>query len=91
MGRDSIAGIAALYGLDGPAIESWWGARFFSPVQTGRRAQSSLLYNGYQVSLSGVKQPGHGVAHPPPSSAEVKERVYLYLYSTCGPSWPVLG
>ena len=36
---------------------------------------------------------GRGVAlttHPP-SSAEVKERVELYLYSTSGPSWPVLG
>jgi len=28
---------------------------------------------------------------PPPSSAEVKERVELYLYSSSGPSWPVLG
>jgi hypothetical protein len=26
-----------------------------------------------------------------PSSAEVKERVELYLYSTSGPSWSVLG
>ena len=25
------------------------------------------------------------------SSAEVKQRVQLYLYSTSGPSWPVLG
>jgi hypothetical protein len=25
-----------------------------------------------------------------PSSAEVKERVELYLYSPSGPSWPVL-
>ena len=51
----------------------------------------SLLYNGYQVSFPGVKQPGRGVDHPPPSSAEVKERVALYLYSPAGPSWPVLG
>ena len=29
--------------------------------------------------------------HPPPSSAEVKERVQLYVYSTSGPSWPVIG
>jgi hypothetical protein len=27
----------------------------------------------------------------PPSSAEVKERVELYLYSLSGPLWPVLG
>ena len=28
---------------------------------------------------------------PPPSSAEVKERVELFLYSPSGPSWPILG
>jgi len=39
----------------------------------------------------GVKQPGRGVDHLPPSSNEVKERVELYLYSTSGPSWHVLG
>jgi hypothetical protein len=27
----------------------------------------------------------------PPTNAEVKERVELYLYITSGPSWPVLG
>jgi hypothetical protein len=51
---------------------------------------SSLLLNGYRVSFPGVKRPGHGVDHPHPSSAEVKERVELYLYSSSGPSWPVL-
>ena len=34
---------------------------------------------------------GRGVSHPPPSSAEVKGRIELYLYSLSGPSWPVLG
>jgi hypothetical protein len=32
----------------------------------------------------GVKCPGRDVDHPPPSSAEVKERVELYLYSPSG-------
>jgi hypothetical protein len=50
-----------------------------------------LLYNGYRVPFPGVKRPGRGVNHPPPSSAEVKERVEVYLYSPSGPSWPVLG
>jgi len=27
----------------------------------------------------------------PPSSAEVKERIELYLYSASGLSWPILG
>jgi len=35
--------------------------------------------------LLGVKQPRHGIDHPPPSSAEVKERVELYIYSPSGP------
>jgi len=38
-----------------------------------------------------VKQLGRGVDHSPPSSAEVKERVELYLYSLSGSLWPVLG
>jgi hypothetical protein len=32
-------------------------------------------------SLPGVKRPGRGVDHPPASSAEVKERVKVYIYS----------
>ena len=43
-------------------------------------------------SFQGVKRPGRGVDHPTPlSSAQVKERVELYLYSPSVPSWPVLG
>jgi hypothetical protein len=38
-----------------------------------------LLYNGYRVSFPGVKRPGRGVDHPPSSSAEVKERLEVYL------------
>jgi len=33
----------------------------------------------------------HGVNHPPPFSAKVKERVRLYLYSISLPSWQVMG
>jgi hypothetical protein len=42
-------------------------------------------------SLPWVKRPGCGVYHASPSSAEVDERVELYLYFPSGPSWPVLG
>jgi len=42
-------------------------------------------------SFPGLKRPGRGLNHPLPSSAEVKERVELYLYSHSGPSWSVLG
>ena len=50
----------------------------------------SLLYNRYWV-FPGVKRLECGVDHPPPSSAEVRERVELYLCSPSGPSWLVLG
>ena len=50
----------------------------------------SLLYNGYGV-FPGVKRPGCGVDHPPPSSAEVKERVELCMHFLSGPWWSVLG
>jgi hypothetical protein len=50
----------------------------------------SLLYNGYPVFM-GVERPGHGIEHPTPTSAEVKERVELYLYPTSGRLWPILG
>ena len=51
----------------------------------------SLLYNKYRISFLGAKRPGRGVNHPHPSSAEVKERVELYLNSSAGRSLPVLS
>ena len=50
----------------------------------------SFLYNGYRVSFRGVKRPERGVNHPSPSSAEVKDRVELYIHCPCAPSWPIL-
>jgi hypothetical protein len=66
------------------------GARFFAPVQTcpGAYPTSYTMGTG---SLPGVKQLGCSVYYPPLSSAEVKERVELYLCSPFGPSLPVLG
>jgi hypothetical protein len=78
------------YGLDGPGVESRWGAKFSSPVQTGPGAHPASYTVG-TVSFPGVKRPGRGVDHPPTSSAEVKERVELYYYSPYGPLWPVVG
>jgi len=37
------------------------------------------------------KLAGAWVDHPPPISPEVKERIWLYLYSHSGHLWPVLG
>jgi hypothetical protein len=66
------------YGLDGPGIESWRGARFSAPVQTGPGALP-VSYTMDTGSFPGVKWPGRGVEHLPPFSAEVKETVELYL------------
>jgi hypothetical protein len=65
------------------------GARLSALVQTGPGTQpvSCTMGTGY---LSGLKRPVLGFDHPPPSTAEVKERVKLYLYSPSGPLWPVI-
>ena len=55
------------------------GARFSAPVQTGPEAQPASRIMG-TGSFLGVKRPGSSVDHPPASSAEVKERVELYLH-----------
>jgi len=51
---------------------------------------ANLLYSEYRVFPRGK---GAGTWRWPPaqSSAEVKERVELFLFSPSGPSWPVLG
>jgi hypothetical protein len=66
------------------------GARFSAPVQTGPGAHPASYTKGTGSSPA-VKRPGRGFDHPPPSSAEVKERVELNLYSPSGSSWPFIG
>jgi hypothetical protein len=58
------------YGLDGPGIETRWGARFSAPVQTGPGAHPVSCTMG-TGSLPGVKRPGRDADLLPPSSAEV--------------------
>jgi hypothetical protein len=41
LGPDSSVGIAIRYGLDGPGIESRWGAKFSAPVHTGPGAYTA--------------------------------------------------
>ena len=79
MGQDSSVVIATRYGMGGPGIKSRWGAKFYAPAQTGPGAHPASYTMG-TGSFPGVKRPGRGFYHPPPSSTEVKERVELYLY-----------
>ena len=88
--RDSSVGTSTRYGLDGPGIDFRWGVRFSAPVQTGPGAHPSSYAMG-TWSFPGVKRPERDVDHPPPSRAEVKERLELYLYSSSHHSWPVLS
>jgi hypothetical protein len=45
-------------------------ARFSAPAQTGPGTHPDFYTTGIR-SFMGVKRPGRGVEHPPPSSAEV--------------------
>ena len=62
-GPGSIVGIATGYGLDGPGIESRWGARFSAPVQTGPGAHPASCTMG-TGSFPGVRS-GRGVTLTP--------------------------
>jgi hypothetical protein len=66
------------------------GARFSAPVQKKPGAHPHSYTTGI-MSFPVVKRPGCVVDYPPLSSAEVKERVMIYLYSLSGSLWPVLG
>ena len=88
--QDSIVSKTTHCRLDGTGIESRWEQDFpklsrtalgptHSPVQWVPGL--SQVYSGQSIVL---------ITHPP-STAKVKERVQLYLYSPSLPVWPVLG
>jgi hypothetical protein len=66
------------------------GARFSIPVQndTVPHSASCTMNNGSLFPV--IKRPKRVVDYPPLSTAEVKERVELYLLSTSGFSWPLV-
>jgi hypothetical protein len=89
MGRDGVVGIATLRsGRSGDRVQV--RARFSAPVLTGPGAHPATYTMG-TGSFPGVKRPGRGVNHPPLFSAEVKERVELYICSPSTPSWKAIG
>jgi hypothetical protein len=75
-GQDSVVGIATRYELDCPGIGSRW-RRVFHTRRHRSWSPPSLLYNGYQVSLPGVKRPGRGVNHAPHLAPRLKKE-YSY-------------
>jgi hypothetical protein len=93
VGRDSSVGITTRYVLDDPGIEFRRGRDFPQPSRPvlGSTQTPIKWIPGLFPGGGGGKQPGCAVDHPPSSSARVKERAQLYLYSPSGPLWPVLG
>jgi hypothetical protein len=63
VGRDGAIGIATLYRLDGPGIESRWECDFLQPCKFPW-GPPSLMYIGCQVSFPQVNRPECGVEHP---------------------------
>jgi hypothetical protein len=90
VGQNNVVGIAIHYELDSVRIKLIVRVRLSTTIQTGPGALPTSFTMGTGSSQV-VKQLGNGINYPTPSSAEVKERVMIYLYSLSGPSWPILG
>ena len=65
MGRDSLR-----VGWSGDGIPV--GAKFSAPVQNGPGAHPTSYTMG-TVPFPGVKRPGRGADHPPPSRSEIRD------------------
>jgi hypothetical protein len=92
VGQDSSVGIATRYRLGGPGFESRWGEEIFRTRPDRLWCPPNLLYDGYRVFPRGkaTRAWRFPTPPPPPSRAEFKESVELYI-SPCGPSWPDVG
>jgi hypothetical protein len=93
VGRDSSVGITTRYGLVGPEIKSRWGGDFphpstptLGPIQPPTQWVSGLFPG--EIAAWAWRWPTN------PSSADVKERVEVYLYSPRGipllPLWDLV-
>ena len=87
VGRDSSVSIATRYELDGRGSNPHRGQDFPRPSRQGLGSTQPPVQ-----WLMGVV-PGDKAwrLSPTPSSAEVKERLEVHIYSPSGFSWPVLG
>ena len=83
-GPGSSVGIATGYRLDGPGIEARWGRDFPHLSRPALRPTQPPVQ--WVPGLSwGKKRPGRDADPSLPSSAVVKERLGLYIYSSYGP------
>ena len=82
MGRGSSVGIATPYGLGGPGIESRWGRDFPHPSRPALRLVQPPIR--WVPGRSRGKAARAWACHQLLFSAEVRERVDLYLYSHYG-------
>jgi hypothetical protein len=90
--HDRSVGIALGYGLDDRCSRVRFpaGAVNFSlhhRVQNGSGAHPVSCLMGTGALLVGVKRPRCEADHSPPSSAEIKEWVAIYVHSPNTPSW----
>ena len=58
-----------------------WMRDFPHPLRPALGPTKPAESKAHRISFPGVMRPAHGVDHPLPYSAEVKEIVELYLYS----------
>jgi hypothetical protein len=91
VGWDSSVGIATRYGLDCSGIEFRWCQDFPHPSRLVLGPTQPPIQWAPGLFTPMIKWSRRGVNHPPQSSAEVREGLELYLYSTSGPLWPLLG
>ena len=90
-GKVSSVGTATRYGLDGSGFESRRRHYFPGQYRRGPEAQPASSTMTNEVSFPEIQQPGRGDGHPPPSSADIKDPVELYLYSPSQPAWTDAG
>jgi hypothetical protein len=89
---DSSVGITLGYGLDnrGSRVRFLAGIGIFLFITASRMAlgptQPPIQWVPGALSL-GIKRPGYEADHSPPSTAEVKECMELYLHSPNMSSW----
>ena len=85
VGRESAVGVATTLRAGRSEDRIPMGARFSAPALPSGPPSLCTMGTG---SFPGLKRPWRGVDHPPRSSAEVKERIELYIYS---PLWAFMA